>query len=677
MNRNERFLENRNLVDSAMQMLLLDTREIVCGLVRPLAAQGRFSLENIPADRRGNLRTVDDIARTMDPTALLSALLECLSDRSGPALLEIPGVNYQLVDKVRRIRNDHAHGEGEYNDFNYVRDAVNAANHLRSCLLNARPLPSRPVAATSRFRAKLRRSIPRPTIPKVRSPQPPIMPVAATPEVEAQPSQSALESAAPPEERPWDYKTRINQELESTRQNLEAKAAIGLAIQWDIEEETTGGNLGWTALHAAIKNGYIEAASELISEGAGLNAQNATGWTSLNTATYYGQAELVKQLLSAGADLGLANNEGRTPLHVAAELGHSEIVGELISEGAGLNAQNATGWTSLNTATYYGQAELVKQLLSAGADPDLANNEGRTPLHVAAELGQTETVKKLIAEGAHVNVQNQDGMSPLHEAAKNGHEATTKELLDSGALIDVRNNNRKTPGQIASEEVIAVFNSRTRIAGRPQYYLGNLGLILLSPAIPLMLAVISVHLVALAFGPSSIETSMPLLWLFGLLFAVALIWWVFLEIIEVSDSYLGFNAENAHNIFGYIILQILSVPIGFVVATVAYFAISSIFPDSWATGISTSVGRLMADLLEVAPDWKVLMVGFNLPALIEAGGYWIKHLGSRLVATLTMLFGLLMLVSGLFTMIWISGRLGGRKREELLLTTGSASTGQE
>ena len=125
MNQNEQFIENRNQVDNAIQALLLDTRGIVCELVKPLAAQGRFSLKNIPDDRRGDLPTVDHIARTMDPTALLAVLGACLSDRSGPPLLKIPGVNFQLVDKVRRIRNDHAHGGADYSDLMYVRDAIN------------------------------------------------------------------------------------------------------------------------------------------------------------------------------------------------------------------------------------------------------------------------------------------------------------------------------------------------------------------------------------------------------------------------------------------------------------------------------------------------------------------------------------------------------------------------
>ena len=666
MNTDVQFIENRRQVDSAIQTLLLETREIVCELVKPLAAQGKFSLDNLSSDRRGNLRSVDDIAQTMDPTALLAVLMECLSARSAQDL-HIPGVNFQLVDKVRLIRNDHAHGGADYNDFNdfnYVRDAVKATNDLRIGLLGAG------------------------TRPRGRHHEPSYTPS-------------------------WQV----------------------AAIRRDIQEETSGGNLGWTALHAAVTKGYTGAANELISEGVDLNAQNASGWTPLNTAAYHGQTGLVKKLISAGADLELANDGGWTPLHVAVQYAHSEIVDDLISKGGDVNAKCGTGhsplhlaaesgqlrvvrklisagaapelvsnngWTPLHVAAEFGQLEVVKKLISAGAALELASDDGRTslhlaiqyghpeianelisqgddinaqdatgwtPLHLAAGFGQLEVVKKLISAGADLNLISNDGWTPLHNAANYGHATTTTELLDSGALINAKNNKRKTPGQLARGEAIAAFNSRTRIAGKPQYYLGNLGLILFAPALPLMPAMLSVHLVALAFGPSPIKTPVPFLWLLGMVFAAVIIWGVFKVVQRVSDSYIGFRGEIRDEIGGYIFTLIISIPIGFVVAALAYFTISSIFPDSWATGISTGVGGLMAELSRIAPDWKVDNIGFDLPASIEAGGYWIEHLGSRLVATLILLFGLLMLLIGLLTWAAIDTRTMGRKNEELLLAT--------
>ena len=136
MDQNEKLIRSRNRVDRAMQLFLMETRGIVLGHVKPLADRGRFSLDDIPDDRRGSLRTVDGIATTSDPTVVLAVLMECLASASR-ARLVIPGVNFRLVDKVRQIRNDHAHGEGNFIDDRYVDDALRAIEELKTGLLNS------------------------------------------------------------------------------------------------------------------------------------------------------------------------------------------------------------------------------------------------------------------------------------------------------------------------------------------------------------------------------------------------------------------------------------------------------------------------------------------------------------------------------------------------------------
>ena len=136
MDQNEKLIRNRNRVDRAIQLLLMETRDIVFGHVKPLADRGRFSLEDIPDDRRGSLRTVDGIATTSDPTVVLAVLLECLSPDSRAGLF-IPGVSFRLVDKVRLIRNDHAHGGANFADDRYVDDALRAIEDLKTGLLNS------------------------------------------------------------------------------------------------------------------------------------------------------------------------------------------------------------------------------------------------------------------------------------------------------------------------------------------------------------------------------------------------------------------------------------------------------------------------------------------------------------------------------------------------------------
>ena len=290
MNANTQFLQNRAQVDNAIQTLLLETREIVCELVKPLAAQGKFSLDNIPSDRRGRLRTVDDIAQTMDPTALLAVLMACLSNRSAQAL-HIPGVNFQLVDKVRRIRNEHAHGEGEadYNNINYVRDAVNATNDLRLGLLNARTsLSASQYKPSPNPRVGPTKAQPRPPIrqynPYPRNPNPRVAPSKAQPR-SPQPSKTVFR--------------RKNYDLTSSHSEY-TQAAKDNTLIISPDQVNAKGQQGTTPLHIAVRHNHPEIANALIVAGAEVNAKNDGGETPLHNAVRRRRTEMIKILIAAG-----------------------------------------------------------------------------------------------------------------------------------------------------------------------------------------------------------------------------------------------------------------------------------------------------------------------------------------------------------------------------------------
>ena len=404
MNQDEILIQNRNRVDSAMQSFLLDTREIVCELVKPLAAQGRFSMENIPADSRGNLGTVDDIARTMDPTALLAVLLGCLSDRSGPALLEIPGVNFQLVDKVRRIRNDHAHGEGDFSDFNYVRDAVNAVNDLKFGLLGAGPRPSTPVTTTPRPSTPLP-TRPRSATPRVEIYRHPTMPLPSTPRVEDNPGLKASESAAAAaEEKPVNALT--------LRRQAEARIR---RVEGVLRPKRT------QAFFDAYSRDDIQVALRLVQEGIDTTTVNSDGLAPLHLASSGNNlAGLVRDLISAGADIHAQDNDGNTPLHLTTSLGRLTTVTTLI--GA----------------------------LGGGNLVDARNSQGQTPLHLAAANGQTSIIDTLLRARSDLNAQENSGNTPLHLAMLNKSEEMKGVLLQAGADLSVSNNAGRTPPQLAA-----------------------------------------------------------------------------------------------------------------------------------------------------------------------------------------------------------------------------------
>ena len=436
MNSSAQFIENRNRVDSAMQTLLLDTREIVCELVKPLAAQGRFSLEDIPEDRRGRLRTVDDIARTMDPTALLAVLGTCMDESSGPALLEIPGVNFQFVDKVRRIRNDHAHGNGDYTDSDYVLDAVNATNDLRARLLDAGP----GYTYTS---------------------------------TDLEPAEADHYALAGRTMRFFDYLPRgksalalsqVLQGMYTDRVNENGLTPLHLAIKEAplrprgtnyliiVEKLIASGayvdaksSQGETALYLAVRLGKLEIAEVLIENGAGFYARGTDGETILNLAVRRGYLGVVKAFIDHGIDVNVRPFAIEPALNVAARLNHAEIAEALLSAGADLNVESRDSRipTAIQVAASYRNLEVLKTLLAAGADVNSRSPSGQSLLHLASQKGNLPMAKVLVAAGADVNTADENGSTILDESARRG-DAAMVDALAVGADATVIDEARRT-----------------------------------------------------------------------------------------------------------------------------------------------------------------------------------------------------------------------------------------
>lgn len=90
-------------------------------------------------------------------------------------------------------------------------------------------------------------------------------------------------------------------------------------------------NSGYTALHYAVRAGYIEMCRFLISKGADVNAVTRSGKaTPLHRAATAGKYEIVKMLLDKNADVTLKDNDGKNVLHRAAETQHLAICLEVV-----------------------------------------------------------------------------------------------------------------------------------------------------------------------------------------------------------------------------------------------------------------------------------------------------------------------------------------------------------
>ncbi|XP_055903642.1 ankyrin repeat domain-containing protein 49 [Eupeodes corollae] len=75
---------------------------------------------------------------------------------------------------------------------------------------------------------------------------------------------------------------------------------------------------GYTPLHRACYNNFVDIAKLLLQYNANLNAQTELKWTPLHSACKWSNAECAALLLQHGADVNAKSDGLQTPLHVAA-----------------------------------------------------------------------------------------------------------------------------------------------------------------------------------------------------------------------------------------------------------------------------------------------------------------------------------------------------------------------
>jgi len=179
-------------------------------------------------------------------------------------------------------------------------------------------------------------------------------------------------------------------------------------------------------IHAAARQGNIEAVKQHLAAGADVNAIDHEGNTPLHHAVYNDQTEIIRLLIDKGAEVNgkrkAANHEkGVAPLHTATWRSTIETMELLIDNGADVNMKRADGAIALHYAVWFGLKEKAEFLLSKGSDVKArdGNNEGATPLHVAVWKSPNNGIVELLIENeADVNDKNNSGETPLDWAIK-------------------------------------------------------------------------------------------------------------------------------------------------------------------------------------------------------------------------------------------------------------------
>lgn len=235
------------------------------------------------------------------------------------------------------------------------------------------------------------------------------------------------------------------------------------AKEWiDALEEDSNKNEG-VALKKAAEVGDLDEIRRLISKGVDVNFSGRKGYTALHRASYEGYVECVKYLLSIkGIDVNKRDEAGLTPLHRS----HPNCVPLLLAApGIDVNMEDKKGRTPLCFAAKCGATErLQRLLLSPDVIVNAADAEGFTPLHYAVREGYTSCILMLLAaKGVNVNAADKKGNTPLLQAAVYGNLEAAQHLM---ACRDVRTEFRNEEGKTAAEvaanlghrDIVALFS---------------------------------------------------------------------------------------------------------------------------------------------------------------------------------------------------------------------------
>ncbi len=234
----------------------------------------------------------------------------------------------------------------------------------------------------------------------------------------------------------------VQSETEIIRLLLDSGAAIDQA-----------NHFGWTPLMQACLNysGDISPISELLANGANVNARNIGGETALMRIMGQNKIPLVKFLLEHGAQVDEIAHNDRNNLILAMANGWREEAELLLNAGADPNFTHpADFYTPLMYAVKNGWADFAAQLLAKGADLESTTAEKQeTALTLAAQMGVSGACRFLLEKGANPNHQNRHGLTALFWASQNGNTQIVGDLLAKSANTELADETGQTPLMIA------------------------------------------------------------------------------------------------------------------------------------------------------------------------------------------------------------------------------------
>lgn len=140
---------------------------------------------------------------------------------------------------------------------------------------------------------------------------------------------------------------------------------------------------GYTALHFASCDGFLDTVKWLLLKGADINAQDKNLYTPLLFAVINNHHEIAQYLLEQKASVDLAEKDNRTPLTYASFKGNQSITELLL-----LNSANPNPVDDVKYGPLYQRKSLAttKLLVMYGADINAKGYKNRTPLQHEKEF---------------------------------------------------------------------------------------------------------------------------------------------------------------------------------------------------------------------------------------------------------------------------------------------------
>jgi len=203
-----------------------------------------------------------------------------------------------------------------------------------------------------------------------------------------------------------------------------------------------------TALYYAASCGLSGLMEYLIStRGEDVNAKCGVHGSPLHAASRNGHLNAVSLLLDHGADLNMTE---KTALCAAYRGRHLEVMRLLLDRGAAADVRYDSQGLMTHDASYGGRVDAIRLLLQHNANVNATSTRNRTPLHWAAQYRHANVAQVLLEHGADINALSDRG-TPLGIASSRGYLEVARILLEHGADVHIRNPSGQTPFQVATQ----------------------------------------------------------------------------------------------------------------------------------------------------------------------------------------------------------------------------------